>query len=302
MIILIISTLAILLSISIILLALTWREIHRVTNNLNQIRSEKTNQKLRLSYSNRLLDEMVEQINQLLEQKRDSEIGYRNRDLQQRQEIANISHDLRTPLTSVIGYIQLLQDENLPLDQRKGYLDIVLARAKTLQFLIVNFFELSRCVAGEYSLNLQPVRLQDILCELMAAYYNDFTEQGIVPRIHINASAQPILADESAIRRIYQNLIQNVLKHGSEFMEIFMEYRNNQLVTCFTNDACGLLQEDAKHIFDRSYTADKMRTKGNTGLGLSIAKVLVEQMNGSILASLSNGALSIIITWTDIVL
>ena len=300
MIILIVSVLTILLLLSLILLALSWTEIHRIAKNLKTIQREKTNRKLRLSFSNRLLGEMAEQINQLLEEKRDSEIEYMKKDLQQRQEIANISHDLRTPLTSIIGYIQLLQNENLPLVQRNEYLKIVFTRAKTLQSLIANYFELSRCEAGEYSLNLQPVRLQDILCELMAAYYNDFREQGIEPKISITHSAQSIIADESAIRRIYQNLIQNVLKHGSGFIEIFMEYRNNQLVTRFTNDAYGLLQGDVEHLFDRSYTADKTRTKGNTGLGLSIVKTLVEQMNGTISASLANGTLSIIITWTNI--
>ena len=296
--ILILSVIAILLIVCATLLALTWVEIARITNNLKQIQKKKTNQKLKLSYSNPLLEAMAEQINQLIEQKRDCEIKYNNKNLQQRQEIANISHDLRTPLTSVIGYLQLLQDEDLPLAQRKQNLDIVLTRAKSLQALIVDFFELSRCEAGEGSINLQPIRLQDILCELIAAYYNDFLEQGIEPHIEINDSAPHIIVDESAVRRIYQNLTQNTLKHGSGKVEISLGHKGDQLITCFSNNASMLTKEDVERLFDRSYTADKMRSKGNTGLGLSIVKALVEQMNGKIIASLKDGILSIIITWS----
>lgn len=295
--IILISILIPMLLLCIVLLILTWSEIKRITASLKQISQENTNQKIKLSYSKHLLEEMVVEMNSFIERKKVSEIEFRNRDMQQRQEIANISHDLRTPLTSVIGYIQLLQDESLPIEQKKRYQDIVLLRAMSLQTLITDFFELSRCEAGEYSFNIETVRLQDILCELLAAYYNDFVDRGIEPAIQIDESLPGVLADESAIRRIYQNLMQNAIKHGCGYVNISLIKQDGQLVTSFTNDAPNLSKDDMEHIFDRTYTADKMRSKRNTGLGLSIVKTLVEQMKGMISTELSDGRLSIIICW-----
>ncbi len=298
--IILISILILMVLLCIVMLILTRSEIKRITANLKQISKENTNQKIKLSYSNHSLEEMVVEMNRFIERKKVSEIEFRYRDMQQRQEIANISHDLRTPLTSVIGYIQLLQDEGLPLEQKKRYQDIVLIRAMSLQTLITDFFELSRCEAGEYSFNIEPIRLQDILCELLAAYYNDFIDRGIEPVIEVDESLPAIPADESAIRRIYQNLMHNAIKHGNGCVNISLTRQGAQLVSSFTNDAPQLSKEDIEHIFDRTYTADKMRSKGNTGLGLSIVKALVEQLKGKISTELSDGRLSIIICWNII--
>lgn len=284
--------------ICIIILALTWIEIHRITVKLKEISRKKTNQKVMLSFSSSFLENLVEQINHILVQKQLSDIDYKNKDLQQRQMIANISHDLRTPLTSVIGYIQLLQDENLPEEERKQYMEIVLGRAKALQSLVSDFFDLSRCEAGEFSLDLKTIRLQDILCELMASNYKDFAGKGIQPDIDISETVPCIIADEHAVRRIYQNLIQNALKHGGNSLKISLTYENNTVVSRITNDAPNLTQDDLAHIFDRSFTADRVRDGRNTGLGLSIAKAMTEHMNGVIKASLESGELSIVISWT----
>jgi signal transduction histidine kinase len=245
------------------------------------------------------LVQLAEQINQLIEQKKASDIGYRNKELQQRREITNISHDLRTPLTSVIGYLQLCLDQSLPAEQRKRYLDIVIVRAKHLQELITDFFELSRYEAGEEHLELQEVRLQDLLCELFAAYYGDFTEKGITPSILIDEKTPAVIGDERAFRRIYQNLLQNVLKHGSDGVEISLAYHKEQVVTSFANRAPDLTQGDLEHLFERTYMADQSRSKKNTGLGLSIVKTVTEQMRGSISASLAEQKLSITIGWKN---
>lgn len=298
---LIIGILIVVILLCIFMLIFTWNEIRIITEQLKQISQQDTNQKIRLSYSNRVLIQLAEQINKLIEQKKASDIGYHNKELQQRREITNISHDLRTPLTSVIGYLQLCLDDNLEASQKKHYLNIVIMRAKCLHELITDFFELSRYEAGEDHLELQQVRLQDLLCELMAAYYGDFTKKGISPTILIDEKAPSVIGDERALRRIYQNLIQNVLKHGSDCVDISLSYQKEQVVTCFVNRAPDLTQEDTEHLFERTYTADKSRSSRNSGLGLSIVKTMTEKMGGSATASLSEGKLSITISWKNII-
>jgi len=133
---------------------------------------------------------------------------------------------------------------------------------------------------------------------LMVSYYKDFTGKGIQPDIDISETVPFIIANENALRRIYQNLIQNALKHGGNILKISLAYENNTVVSRITNDAPNLTQDDLAHIFDRSFTADRVRDGRNTGLGLSIAKAMTEHMNGAIKASLESGELSIVISWT----
>jgi signal transduction histidine kinase len=164
----------------------------------------------------------------------------------------------------------------------------------------MDFFEFSRCESGEYNFDFQAVRVQDVLCEAVAAYYTDFSDRGIEPVIRMDEAIPCMIADENALKRIYQNLIQNTLKHGVGSVEIFLEYKDNKIISGFTNDAPDLTKEDLEHLFERSFTADKMRSRGNTGFGLSIVKSLVEQMHGTISAALSDNKFSIIISWSNL--
>lgn len=281
----------------IFILVLTLIEVKNLTRKLNNINKSNTNENLTLSCPNKLLEGLAVQINILLENKKQSEILQKNKDLQQRQAIANISHDLRTPLTSVIGYIQLLKDENLEAETRKQYILTVLSRADSLQTLISDFFDLSRCEAGEYSLNLKPLKLQNILSEQAASFYNDLVSKSIEPEVYIDDNAGCIIADEDAVKRICQNLFQNAIKHGRGNLKISLISTDNSIKTVFINDAPNLRQEDVNKLFERFFTGDRMRSGRSTGLGLAITKSLVEQMGGSITAELDQGKLCLTIIW-----
>ena len=214
-----------------------------------------------------------------------------------RREVANISHDLRTPLTSVIGYIQLLEDEDLSEEEREKYKEILLSRAKSLEGLIEGFYDLSRLESGDYRLELESVNLQNTLCEILASFYNDFESRGIKPQIDIDEKAPPIIVDANAVRRIFTNLIQNVLKHDGKNFSVTLKQEDGLIVTAFANDAPQLGQEDAEHLFERFYTADRMRSGQNTGLGLAIVKELAEKMNARANAELTDGRLNIEVVW-----
>lgn len=291
-------TITILISMIIIfvtLYVLLRKEVKSITCQLNKINSIKTNSKVLLSLRNKNLEKLALEINKTLEEKRKTETEYKKIDLELRQAIANMSHDLRTPLTSIMGYIQLIEDESLPIDEKKEYMDIVKKRAKSLQTLITSFYELSRLEAKEYKFEFKSLSLSNILCDMIASFYNDFINKGIEPAIDIDEKAAMIIADENAVRRVFSNLIQNMIKYGEKSVFISLKQQDKFIIIVFKNDAPNLSVEDASHLFERFFIVDRTRNGNNTGLGLAISKQLLEQMGHEISAELIEGKLSITI-------
>jgi signal transduction histidine kinase len=277
------------------LYVLLHKEIKSITCQLNKINSIKTNSKVLLSLRDKNLEKLALEINKTLEEKRKTETEYKKIDLELRQAIANMSHDLRTPLTSIMGYIQLIEDESLPINEKKEYMDIVKKRAKSLQALITSFYDLSRLEAKEYKFELKSLSLPNILCDIIASFYNDFINKGIEPAIDIDQKAAMVIVDENAVRRVFSNLIQNMIKYGEKNVFISLKQQDNFIIIVFKNDAPNLSVEDASHLFERFFTVDRTRNGNNTGLGLAISKQLLEQMGHEISAELLDGELGITI-------
>ncbi|WP_270474329.1 sensor histidine kinase [Clostridium cochlearium] len=294
---LIIIFLIIIASIFVTLYALLHKEIRNINNQLNTINKSKTNSKVLISSSNKEIKNLTLEINKTLEEKLKTDAKHKKMDLEIRQAIANISHDLRTPLTSIIGYIQLMEDNSLSENEKNQYINIIKKRAKSLQVLISSFYDLSRLEEKEYKFELQSVNLHDIMCDLIALSYNDFLSKKIEPNIDIDEQISLIIADENAVRRILSNLIQNMIKYSNKFIFISLKNNKNHILATFTNDAPNLSEDDVSHLFQRFFTADRTRSGKSTGLGLAITKELVEQMGHEIFAELSKDNLSIIIKW-----
>jgi signal transduction histidine kinase len=271
--------------------------IRNIGNQLNYINKVKSNAKLLLPTNNKELKKLVLDTNKLLEEKQKIEIEYKRIEQELRQTISNMSHDLRTPLTSIMGYIQLIEEDNLTCGERAQYIDIVKRRTKALQALITSFYDLSRLDAKEYKLQLKTMNLGNVMLDTLAFFYNDFINKGIEPSINIDEKAALIIADENALRRVLTNLIQNMIKYSKGNVGISLEKQGDYFITTFKNKSESLTEEQASHLFERFYTADRSRSDNSTGLGLFISKALVEQMGHEISASLYNNELSIIIRW-----
>lgn len=273
------------------------RNVSNIADRLNNINSTKTNAKILIGSADILIKKLALAINKGLEEKLKVEAEYKRMDLELRQAIANISHDLRTPLTSIMGYIQLIEDDNLPEEERKQYIEIVKKRSKALQMLIGGFYDLSRLEAKEYKFELKTLNLYNIICDITASYYNDFLNKGIEPSMELEENIKLVISDENAVRRIFSNLIQNMLKYSSKNMSVTLSQKDGYISNTFTNDAPDLKEEDVPHLFERFFTGDKTRTEKSTGLGLAITKQLVEQMGHKICASYEDKKLSIEIKW-----
>lgn len=277
--------------------ALNRLSIRRMTADLRRILHSKTNASLRLACPNRPLESLAAEVNRALAELQETKARGKRAMDQHRRDLANISHDLRTPLTSVIGYLELLESGDLSPQEKQEYGAILLSRAKALERLIEGLYELSRLESGEYNFTLGPVNLQKLLCETLASFYHDFTARGIEPAAEIDEKAAPALADAEAARRVFTNLISNVLKHDGTNFAVSLRREGDHLVTAFANDAPHLTQEDLPHLFERFYSADRMRSGRNTGLGLAIVRELAEGMRACARADLDHGRLRIEIVW-----
>lgn len=295
--ILIIIVLSILLIVFVTLYIFLNREIGNIASKLKEINNTETNSKILMSASSKSLKSLVVEINKSLDEKIETKAEYKKINLAMKESIANISHDLRTPLTSIIGYMQLIEDDNLAGSEKKEYIEIVKKRAKNLQILIESFYDLSRLESEEYKLKTEYVDLAKVLCDILASFYNDFLKAGIEPTIEIDKNLPKVIADENAVKRVISNLILNIIRHAKKSVEISLKSNNGFIMMSFKNAAPDLKKEDCEHLFDRFFMADRTRNGSNTGLGLTIAKELVEQMENSIYAELIDGKLSITTKW-----
>lgn len=261
-----------------------------------QLRSDRP--RVSMAAPNGAAEELLTAINALLDLREREEGDYRRQERAIRQQIANISHDLRTPLTSILGYLQLLEGEGLTAEERREYLAIVQGRAKALQSMIVSFYDLSRLEGGEYPLSRERVDLYHVLSELVAEFYNDF--EGFDMTVELREDLPSVTADPAGVLRVFTNLIRNAMEHGRSRMSILLYQEGDEVVSVFANDAPGLTPEDVEHVFDRFFTADKMRTGQSTGLGLAIVKALVERMGHTVSAELEGDLFRVVVRWQTV--
>lgn len=242
-------------------------------------------------------EELFQAINKLMEQRLVEGAAWRQKEQDLRRQIANVSHDLRTPLTSILGYLQLLKQEDLPPEKRKEYWEVVESRARTLQTLITAFYDLSRAEGGEWKLEREPVDLAREVSDQLAASYEQLEEAGVRVTVDLEPDLPPVWGDRNAVTRVLSNLLTNALKHGCGHLTVSLRRDGDQVVSVFSNGAPGMTDEDADHAFERFYTADRMRTGRNTGLGMAIVKALVEQMGHEVSADLRDGEFSVSVRW-----
>lgn len=246
------------------------------------------------------IEEVVSKINSLYDENQKVNAEKKSMEDEIRQSIANMSHDLRTPLTSIRGYIQLLKSGDINLEEREEYIEIVERRTKSLEVLISSFYDLSRLHSSEFKFELKKINIRNILCDNIATYYNEFVNKEIEPIIEIDENISSIVSDDKAVNRIFSNLIGNMLKHGNGKVEISLIEDDKYILSTFSNSAENLTEENVDKIFNRFYTADKSRSDMNTGLGLAITKSLVEGLGNEVYAELINGMLNIKIKWKKV--
>ena len=273
------------------------RGLHRAALRMQEQLADETTARLALPCPSAGAEELLVCLNQLLELRQEERAAYRRKEQELRRQIANVSHDLRTPLTSILGYVQLLEGDGLSPEKKAEYLAVVEGRARTLQVFIATFYDLSRIEGGELPLEREKVDLGRALSDQLAASYEQIEEAGLDMEVDLAPDLPPVWADSGAVTRIFSNLLTNALRHGKDALSIRLYREGNGIVSAFSNRAEDLTAEDASHVFERFYTADKMRTGQSTGLGLAIVKALAERMGHSAAARWEDGVFTIEVWW-----
>ncbi|MBQ6285437.1 MAG: HAMP domain-containing histidine kinase [Bacilli bacterium] len=274
--------LIIIIFILIIYLFLIKKEIKRISHNLDEILNIDSNEILHGEFSNKELNELLLKINKMITYVRHKELDLERKNNSLKKEITNITHDLRTPLTSSLGYIDLILKSNLSKQEQERELKIIENRLLRLEELINSFFEFSMITTDNKKIDTTQINLVGVVEECISHYYDDFTKEKrkIVFEKEINKCI--ILSNTEILKRIIDNLISNSLKHSNSDLIIKLSEKNDIRLS-FENNIVDT-SIDIDHIFDEFYTSDISRTKGNTGLGLAIAKEFTEMLGGTISA------------------
>ena len=231
------------------------------------------------------IGELAELLNTLLKERKKGRADYQKKEQMIADIYTNLSHDIRTPLTSLDGYFQLLEETQEEND-RKRYIQIIQERTESLKEMLEELFTYTKLQNGTYELKLEPQNVGQILKETVFSYYDDWAEQEISPQFEITEEPVWIRGNKQALRRTIQNIIKNGLDHGNKEIRIQLSRNEKQMELVFQNKIEPGEQIDISRVFERFYKADKARSKSSTGLGLSIAKGFVEKMHGEIAAEI----------------
>lgn len=278
------------LSVRFFLLKKTMRDAGKQLHEIN--RNIQGNRIVKLSVPNRELEELLKDINDSLHLIREERIFYENREKEFRQQIESISHDLRTPLTSMLGYLRILEKEAASCEVRED-LDVVIRKAQRLQELINQFYDFTRVTDLEYYVQLEDFDVTKVLREALIEAYEELVTGKLEVTTDISERDIYIKANEKALQRVFQNLLQNAARYAKSKLFIVTKETRDEVILEFINDVDSIGMNEVEQLFDRFYTIEESRSNGSTGLGLTIVKELVEKMKGSIEAELVDSNLCI---------
>ena len=262
------------------------KSIKEISASLEEILNLKSNNILTISSSDNDLKLLASKINKELKSLSKQRLQYENANQILKRNITNISHDIRTPLTAINGYIGMLRDnDNIKNDK---YIKIIQEKTNDLINLSNQLFIFSMSIDNDLKLNKKKYCINEILEEVLASYYDIFKEKNIVPKIEITKEKIYRNIDKNSIIRVIENILSNVIKYSEGHFKITLD-KDGKIT--FSNKSKALDTTTVQKIFGRYFTVEN--AKKSTGIGLSIAKELIELNNGKISAKYIRGYLII---------
>lgn len=292
----IITSLALVLLIMLIIYRL---QIKKICIRMAFVRKNNSNMIIKTDFKFKDLSVLTDEVNKIVEQQRKVAFDYKQSDNSLKNTITNISHDIRTPLTSLDGYFQLLS-ESENSEEKEKYIKIISERIEILKDILEELFTYTKLQDNEYKLELEKINISKLALDTVFSFYDNFQEVGLQPEIDIIESPVYIMGNETAIYRIFQNIIKNALVHGNDLVKIKMNEKDTKVIIEISNN---YKRDDIIHIqqlFDRFYKADKSRSKNSAGLGLYISKELVKIMNGEIDVSMDSDIFTVTVIFAKL--
>lgn len=284
---LIIAFLSVLIAALIIKIISLKRDVKEIEESLSEKLTTDTNTLIDISSNDKRIRSLAGTLNRELAVLRKEKLSYMNGNNELKNSVTNISHDLRTPLTAICGYIELLEREEKTKEAEK-YLDIIKKRAEFMVKLTEELFGYSVIMSEDGGKTTSYTDVKNVLEESIASFYEVLMARNIVPVINLTKEKVIKNLNSYALSRVFSNLLNNAVKYSDGDLEISL-FENGEIV--FANTASKLDVVEVEKLFDRFYTVET--AKNSTGLGLSIAKTLTEQMRGEISAKYKDGKLYI---------
>ena len=269
------------------------KQIRSLTRQLTSLVDGSTEKMLELALIDRDLERLAGTLNQYNAQQRYAVACARQHEDRLKASIANISHDLRTPLTVILGHLQLLQKSRLAPGQAVR-VQTAQRKAERMKELVGAFYELSVLDSAQAMPNKERLNLTNLLLELLTENAPAFEGKGIQPQIALPEHSLFVRSDRDMLERIFQNLLTNALRYSADEVSITLTPSDAGRITfCIENRLPPHTTVDTTRLFERFYTGDQSRHSGSTGLGLAVVKLLVDKLDGQVTASASDEILSV---------
>lgn len=271
------------------------KEMRSIKQQLHERRKGR-DQPIEISLINKEITALACEINEMITAQKEQRIELLNGERRLKEAVSNISHDLRTPLTSIIGYLQLLQRTDLTTEQRE-FVETILSRSKDLRHLIRDFYDLSVWEEKEKIAQLKKINLDIFLENSILTYAEQFAEKGMAPQITSLEGPVFVNADEAMLKRIVDNLISNALYYGQQRFHVTVS-TDHLINVSFQNDLSEEQVIDTEKLFDQFYRADLSRDTSGTGLGLYIVRRLMDKMAGNVQAKIEMNSFTVTLSFS----
>ena len=282
-----IAVTGILLVIVIIKYILYRRQIVNICRQMVFIMENNTNRIITNDIIEKEVLELTSLINLMCEEHKAKENILKEKDKQLKAAMAGISHDIRTPLTSLRGFFELLENEN-DTRKKREYSKIIDGKLIELTELLEELFTYTKLQNEDYVLELGEYNFTKIVLGTLFTFYGIFKEKNIEAEVDIDEEPAIVICNDVAVKRMLSNILKNAILHGSGDISITYKTGNGRVEFICENRVDNPWEIDISQVFDRFYKADAARTKGSTGLGLSVAKELAGRMGGELSASIKD--------------
>lgn len=264
------------------------RQIHEICRQLDFMQNETTNKRIQTDLSKKEIINLAEQINCMADRKEEESLSIKSKEQQLKETLANISHDIRTPLTSMKGFFELYTQEG-ELEKKEYYEQVIREKMDDLTVLLEELFTYTKLQNETYELHLMQQDFTKLVLDSLFSFYGQWKEKGISPVLSVDEDTIMVLCNDTAVRRIIANVLRNAMLHGDGNIEIRYQVKKGGVLFQCCNGFQNMEQPDMERVFERFYKGDSARRETSSGLGLSIAKELALRMDGSMEARTEDG-------------
>ncbi|WP_238653480.1 sensor histidine kinase [Paenibacillus piscarius] len=268
------------------------RQVQQISSQLSFIMEHESRKQIVTQLKPKEISRLVRECNNLLSRQTAMGEQFSRKNQEMNLAVTSLSHDIRTPLTSLDGYLQLALRTEAG-QEKERYVRLAQSRIQQIIKLVDGLFLYTRLQNPEYELELRPVDVVEVLKRNLFTFIEDFTRSGEEPELRLPEQPVLIMAEQNAAERIFTNLLGNYFMHGEGSLTVEAEDKQDKFCIRFTNRLKAGSSVDTEKIFTRFYREDPSRTRHSSGLGLSIVKALMVKMNGNVSASSASGTFTI---------